>query len=85
VETLLTQTSPTPCLFHPVTAAPLQSHVAKRGSVSVLNSSVTKLFFHYVEINIFKMKKMKKKLIKNCIWSVAIYGPETWRKGRKYI
>jgi len=37
------------------------------------------------------MKKLKKKLIKSCIWSVALYGSETWtlekkwRKGRKCI
>jgi hypothetical protein len=28
------------------------------------------------------MKKMKTKVIKNCIWSVAIHGPETWTLGK---
>jgi len=27
------------------------------------------------------MKKMKKKLIKSCIWSIAFYGSETWTLG----
>jgi len=26
---------------------------------------------------------MKKKLIKSCIWSVALYGSETWTLGKK--
>jgi hypothetical protein len=27
-------------------------------------------------------KKKKKKLIKSCIWSVAVYGSETWTLGK---
>jgi hypothetical protein len=27
--------------------------------------------------------EMKKKLTKNCIWSVALYGSETWTLGKK--
>jgi len=26
--------------------------------------------------------KLKKKLIKSCIWSVALYGSETWTLGK---
>jgi hypothetical protein len=26
--------------------------------------------------------KIKKKLIKSCIWNVAVYGSETWTLGR---
>jgi len=27
--------------------------------------------------------EMKKTLIKSCIWSVALYGSETWTLGKK--
>jgi len=27
--------------------------------------------------------EIKKNLIKSCIWSVALYGPETWTLGEK--
>ena len=27
--------------------------------------------------------EMKKKLIKSCIWSVALHGSETWTLGKK--
>jgi hypothetical protein len=26
--------------------------------------------------------KIKKKLMKSCIWSVAVYGSETWTLGK---